>query len=607
MTVTNPVPPPKIVSGIFVKEVRVRNFRCLKAVDVELDYLTILIGQNNAGKTSFLNAICAAIGAGQRVITEEDIFLAKNEPSIPKQRAAVIDILVRPSNGKEIIDSFPQGSPWLELWGNGIVQDEADCDLAAIRTEFKWNSLKGEYTTERRFLKDWQTEPSKWELSKPMEKVAPVGPHHIEPLAIYMLDARRDMVEDLRSRSSLWHKMVSDHGLDAEAVERIETALSEINKEIVGGSAVLSHVEMHLSGFHDTIACDKESIAVTPIARHLRDLSRGMDVMLSTEGAPAFPPHKQGMGTRSLGAVLIFSAYVNWKQQQSEAAAVHPMTALEEPECHLHPHAQRALLMQIRNMPGQKLVSTHSPYISSQVEITQMRHFSKRGEETIVSSVDVDSGATKLTKEELRQIDRQVMNTRGDMLFAKALVFFEGETEEQALPDFAERHWKRHINELGLSFIGVGGDGKYLPFLRMAKSFGIPWFIFSDGEPNTIKNVNVALAAAHEPDASTNPRVVIIEKGQNFETYLVAESSSDALVKIIIDHRAKAPQHRSALENQWKNEPNVKAAVIQELTGFKTQYGSIVGRTLAVPGAVAMLFEKINIQIGGTMLVKVTP
>ena len=74
------------------------------------------------------------------------------------------------------------------------------------------------------------------------------------------------------------------------------------------------------------------------------------------------------------------------------------------------------------------------------------------------------------------------MNTRGDILFARALVFFEGETEEQALPDFAEKRWGKHPNDLGFSFVGVGGSGNYLPFLRMAESFKIPWFIFSDGE-----------------------------------------------------------------------------------------------------------------------------
>ena len=84
--------------------------------------------------------------------------------------------------------------------------------------------------------------------------------------------------------------------------------------------------------------CEEDSIAATPISRHLRDLSRGMDIVLSTPGAPPFPLLRQGMGTRSLGTFFTFRAFVTWRQAGS--AAVHPMTALEEPESHLHPQAQ---------------------------------------------------------------------------------------------------------------------------------------------------------------------------------------------------------------------------------------------------------------------------
>src|SRR5208282_1666426 len=283
-------------SGIFIKEVRIRNFRCLLSVDVELDKLTVLIGQNNSGKTSFLNALFAAIGAGQRIISNDDILLLKGEVSVPKDRAVVIDILIKPTDDQgKIIDVFPSGSPWLELWGNGVVQDDNEHDLVAIRTSFKWNTVKGEYALERRFLKDWQPDGNKWEESKPVEKIGAVTAQQIEPLALYLLDA---------------------------------------NREIVESSEIFSHIETHLKDFHVTLSCDEESIAIAPLARHLRDLSRGMDVVLSTRGAPPFSLNQQGMGTRSLGTFFTFWAFTTWRQKQAESDAVHPMMALEEPETH---------------------------------------------------------------------------------------------------------------------------------------------------------------------------------------------------------------------------------------------------------------------------------
>ena len=588
------------MSGIFIKEVRIRHFRCLRSVDVELDQLTIIIGQNNSGKTSFLTALFAAIGAGQRVISNDDIFLHKSEVSAPKSREVAIDILIRPTDDQGRITAvFPQGSAWLELWGLGVVQDEDDRDLVAVRTLLKWNAIKGEYALERRFLKDWQADSSKWEDSKPVERVAPVSAQQIEPLALYLLDAKRDIAEDLRTRSSFWSKMVEEHGLTPADVQRIEEELSDINKDIVKSSDVFTHIQSHLRDFHETLSCDEESIAITPLARHLRDLSRGMDVVLSTRGAPPFPLHQQGMGTRSLGTFFTFWAFTTWRQKQSSPGAIHPVMALEEPETHLHPQAQRALFRQIKKMPGQRIISTHSPYICGQAEIAHMRHFSKQGEETAVSRIDLGTGENRLTEEDLRKIDRQVMNTRGDMLFARALVFFEGDTEEQALPDFAEKHWKKHPNDLGYSFIGVGGNGQYLPFLRMAESFKIPWFIFSDGEAATVTAVNNALTAIANSPIPNNPRVIVLPDGKDFEAYIVNDASKDLLIAAIIKHRAKTPQHEETLRAAWDAmlQHDQMTKILETLDANKTQYGSRIGKILPVPAALEELFNKIDTEL----------
>lgn len=591
---------PSAFSGIVVTEVRVRNYRCLRSVDVELDLLTVLIGQNNAGKTSFLNALFAAIGAGQRVISSDDVFLQKTDVSAPKERVIAIDIQIRPTDEQgKIADVFPQGSAWLELWGLGVVQDDDEHDLVAIRTQFKWNTIKGEYVLDRRFLKDWQKDGAKWEDSKPVEKVAAVSAQQIEPLAMYFLDAKRDIAEDLRNRSSFWSKMVEDHGLSAEDVKRIEEDLSEINKDIVESSDVLTHIQSHLKNFHETLSCDEDSVSITPLARHLRDLSRGMDVVLSTRGAPPFPLHQQGMGTRSLGTFFTFWAFTTWRQKQGSSGAVHPMMAMEEPETHLHPQAQRSLFRQIKKMPGQRIISTHSPYVCGQSEIAHIRHFSKNAEETLVCRIDMGTGVKKLTDEDLRKIDRQVMNTRGDMLFARALVFFEGETEEQALPDFAEKRWGKHPNDLGFSFVGVGGSGNYLPFLRMAESFKIPWFIFSDGEADAITAVNAALAAVGQAAIPNNPRVIVLPGGKKFETYIVTEASKDALIAAMIERRAVNAQHRAALQKEWaaKLPADQIKDILAEMETNKTPYGSFVGKILPVPEVLEDLFKKIDSEL----------
>jgi len=228
-----------------------------------------------------------------------------------------------------------------------------------------------------------------------------------------------------------------------------------------------------------------------------------------------------------------------------------------------------------------------------------MRHFSKQGEETAVSRIDLGTGENRLTEEDLRKIDRQVMNTRGDMLFARALVFFEGDTEEQALPDFAEKHWKKHPNDLGYSFIGVGGNGQYLPFLRMAESFKIPWFIFSDGEAATVTAVNNALTAIANSPIPNNPRVIVLPDGKDFEAYIVNDASKDLLIAAIIKHRAKTPQHEETLRAAWDAmlQHDQMTKILETLDANKTQYGSRIGKILPVPAALEELFNKIDTEL----------
>lgn len=60
-------------SGITIVMVRVLNFRCLREIEIPLGPTTVLIGENNSGKTSFLEALHAAIGNGQRHFSEEDL------------------------------------------------------------------------------------------------------------------------------------------------------------------------------------------------------------------------------------------------------------------------------------------------------------------------------------------------------------------------------------------------------------------------------------------------------------------------------------------------------------------------------------------------------
>jgi len=524
-------------SGIAIVAARVRDFRSLANIEVELNDLTVLIGANNAGKTSFLDALFAAIGAGRKSLGVDDVRLAPGESVAPKPREVIIDVMIRPvgANGK-VIDSYPAGSYWTSLWGTtGIASDDALNDFTGIRTTLKWSDIRGEHVVERRFLKEWKAFAD-WTTAATQDRV--IGAAMLEPLALHYVDAKRDLEEDLRKPGSFWRRLTEDLGLSAAEIEEMERTLSGINEQIVAKSDILKHLSENLAGLQSVVASDSGKVEVAPVARKLRDLSKGVDVSFNTAGAQAFPLVRHGMGTRSLASLLVFRAYASWRNKKATEGGdnVHSVLALEEPESHLHPQAQRALFSHIKQVTGQRVVSTHSPYFAGQAPLEDLRLFFKSKGDTIVTKLDI----SPLKPDDIRKLQDTVVDTRGDILFSRGVVLFEGQTEEQALPLYASRYWGATIHELGFCFVRVNGTD-YFPFIWLLKALQIPWYVFADGEPDPVTKLEAALKKANEPGSNKCSNVVVLPGGNGFEEQLLAEGYLPDIEKAIdqIEGQAK--------------------------------------------------------------------
>lgn len=513
-------------SEIAITDVRVSNFRSLSNIEVELNDLTVLIGANNAGKTSFLDAMFAAIGTGRKILGQDDVRLAHGEALAPKDRIVTIDIRIRPvgADGK-VQEKFPTGSFWTALWGNGIAIDPVDFyEFAPIRTSLSWSGSKAEYVVARNFLKEWR-EFKDW-IDTPVQST-PIRAAQLEPIALHFIDAKRDLDDDLRKQGSFWRRLTDDLGLSAADVADLEAALSGINQTIVDKSEILRHLKTNLTDLQKVVSADSAGIDIAPVARKLRDLSKGVDVSFSTSGAQSFPLARHGMGTRSLASLLVFRAFASWRHAHATSGGdkVHSILALEEPESHLHPQAQRSLFGHIKAIAGQRVVSTHSPYFAGQAQLEDLRLFIKKGGDTVTAKLDV----TQLAKaDDKRKVQESVIDTRGDILFARALVLFEGQTEEQALPIWAQAYWCASIHELGFSFARANGTD-YFPFIWLAQSLDIPWYLIADGEAQPLKNLEDALKKANLPDTAHSPNIVVLPGGSNFETRLIAEGYMDEI------------------------------------------------------------------------------
>jgi putative ATP-dependent endonuclease of the OLD family len=64
---------------ILIDSVRISGFRGIHNAEIFLSPLTVLIGQNNAGKTSILKAMQLALGDYGYNLRDEDLHIGKDD------------------------------------------------------------------------------------------------------------------------------------------------------------------------------------------------------------------------------------------------------------------------------------------------------------------------------------------------------------------------------------------------------------------------------------------------------------------------------------------------------------------------------------------------
>jgi putative ATP-dependent endonuclease of OLD family len=590
--------------GIHVQKVRVENFRSLKKVEVELSTLTLLVGANNAGKTSFLRAMNLALGVEKRGVNRDDLFIDKAGKTISEingspQNKITVDVKIIPFEDGKRTDEFEEN--WLAEFGKSI-QYEGDQAFFAYRFQYVFEKGKDEAKPDWFTISNWDN-PN---INEESDKLTV----SLKNISLYFIDAQRDIQDDLKNRTSYFGKLATQIEYEPEALKALETSLATLNEDAVENAQVLKHLKDLLKELNTPLQSGGKGIEITPLPKKIRDLHKSMKIHFQDGNSEVFGLEYHGMGTRSWASMLTFKAFVGW--ENSKQSTFHPLLALEEPEAHLHPNAQRHLYSQLSTTAGQKIISTHSPYIAAQAGLEEIRYFCKNWDETVVKGLDLSG----LEPDEIQRVRREVMISKGEILFSKAVVLFEGPTEEQSVPVFAKKHWGKEPFELGVTFISCGGNN-YKGFLKILKSLDIPWFIFSDyDKPQVINGVKNALATVgiSEDKISTFKNVVLL--GESFEHYLFTDGYTEQLKETLIEfktpiyendhHQATAePQFAADVErirelsiDELKNEPEFKNKK------YKTSLSPIYTRIISgmsdgrnIPTKIKDLFKEIDKKI----------
>ncbi len=521
--------------SILIKTVRISGFRGLKNIEVGLEKTTILTGMNNTGKTSFLKALQITLG-NRQFISQDDFFIQGSTTN----EKIIIDLLIVPTDDNGIRnEDFSEN--WEVLFTTDRIRnDDTGNAFIPLRTIITFDSINNSFKTQQHILQIWpefKQEGTDWFDVNSGKKSG----FHFDEMPFFYMDAQRDILEDTKLRNSYLGKMLSKIEYSTDDIKDIEKQIELLNEKAVSSSNILTNIKTSLKELDTAMDTHSEGIEITPFTKKIRDLNKGLTIYYSDQKEP-FSMEYHGMGTRSWSSLLTLKAFIALLSinADKELSVFFPILAIEEPEAHLHPNAQKKLYGQIDAIIGQKIISTHSPYIAAAAELNQIRSFYK-GESVTCGQIDTD----KLTLEEIRKINRQVVNTRGEIFFSKVIVFFEGETEEQALPVFAQKYFGKSPVEIGLDFVGVGGFGNYLPFIRFSESLNIPWFIFSDAEHNVAQSVK----SQHSNSSTVRKEhdcIVFLDSGNDFEKQLIVDGFSNEIKKVIFsleeypDERTKA-------------------------------------------------------------------
>ncbi len=574
--------------GILLEKVRIFGFRGIENLEIELSNTTVVTGMNNSGKTSLLKALQIVFG-NRQFISNDDFFIK----GLKRGDQIIIDVKIVPVKEDGTVDEI-FNEKWETLFTEEkIIVDKLGKQMTPIRTIIKIDPLKSNFVAKQYILPEWtefKSGENYWYKSKNGKEKS----FHFDEIPFFYVDAQRDIVEDMKLRTSYLGKMLSNIRYSKEDITSIEKKIKELNEQAVTSSEVLTNISSNLKGLDTAMDQSTHGVDISPFPKKVRDLNKGVSIQYSD-----FSMEYHGMGTRSWSSLLTLKSFVSFFENLAKDSdeAFFPIIAIEEPEAHLHPNAQKKLYKQISDIPGQKIISTHSNFITASAKLKEIRNFYKEEESINCGRITVSD----FSAEDLRKISRQVVNTRGELFFSKILVFIEGETEEQALPIFAEKYFRCKPFEVGIDFIGVGGFGNYMPFIRVADSLKIPWFIYSDAENTPEKNVKENVEKQFRESGTSRiieDCIIFIEDGNDFEKQLLKDGFKDEIINAIVNATEYSNfHHKEAKEREIRQYDEAK--IYEILTDSKAHYGPAVAEEIVkskkdLPPKIKELFEKIK-------------
>lgn len=127
---------------------------------------------------------------------------------------------------------------------------------------------------------------------------------------------------------------------------------------------------------------------------------------------------------------------------------------IEEPEAHIHAQRQLKLIqsMQKKGENQQVIMTTHSPLLASVVELNNLLLIQNR------KAFSMREGETMLDSSDYKFLERYLDATKANLFFAKGVIIVEGPGEALLLPTLAQL-LNKNLTDYGISIVDVKSTG----------------------------------------------------------------------------------------------------------------------------------------------------
>jgi putative ATP-dependent endonuclease of the OLD family len=471
-----------------VSRVRIQNFRGIAEGELHFPGHAVLVGDNNTGKSTILEAIDLVLGPerlSRRPIVDEHDFYAghyigdEENPVEIKVEVVVVGLT------DEQARHFRDHVEWWDEATSSLLENpppERTDDvgvLSALRVAFV-----GDYDKEEDDFRG-----STYFLSPRLDngEFVPFKASDKRLCGFLFLRYLRTGSRALSlERGSLLDIILR---LQEKRLQMWEEVLNQLRrlpvaeKKEIGITEILSAVQDSVRSFVPSEWADKPHMRVSDLTReHLR---RTLTVFMgtgskATDGSDyAAPFQHQGTGTINALVLALLSLIAELKQ--------NVIFAMEEPEIAIPPHTQKRIIDSVRKKSAQALFTSHSPYVLEEFKPSEVLVIRRNDGNLSCTAADYPPAVKpKAYRTEFR--------TRFcEALLARRVLITEGRTEYDAFPAAARRLHElqpdnfQSLEAIGIALVNANTDSQIAPLGEHFAKLGKVVFAVFDKQDATKK------------------------------------------------------------------------------------------------------------------------